>query len=278
VGGPSSANLAHLSTFLAAAHDTRLPVDFLSSHHYPSDPSCSRSGPHAASPGCFVADVLDAAAVAEAAGKPFYLTEYKHGLQGGPGTGFGGRHGDTAYAAAFIMHTVPQLSSLHVLSWWSISDIFEENWMIGKPFYGGYGLLTVHGVAKPAFRAFQLLAGAGTRRVSSVGIRDEAPGCALACGLQGRGRRLQGVGRTQEGLLCLEVGGPMLDRKRSHCHWLLPCGESGLFLAHTPYSSEGADAAVCFAPVRSTRPLLRPYIPPGYGAGSPRQRPPIQCP
>lgn len=52
--------------------------------------------------------------------------------------------------------------------------------MMGRPFYGGYGLLTVHGVAKPAFRAFELLAGAGTRRVSSIRIQDEAPGCATS--------------------------------------------------------------------------------------------------
>jgi hypothetical protein len=109
-----------------------------SSHHYPSDPSCSRGGPHANQSECFSLDVLAAAGIAanssHSSPKPFYLTEYKDGLQGGPGTGFGGRHGDTSYAAAFVMHTLPLLTPLEVVSWWTFSDIFEENWMIGKPF------------------------------------------------------------------------------------------------------------------------------------------------
>ena len=80
------------------------------------------------------ADVLESAALATKASLPFLLSEYKDGLQGGPGTGFGGKHGDVAYAAAFVMHTLPRLTSLEVVSWWTFSDIFEENWMIGKPF------------------------------------------------------------------------------------------------------------------------------------------------
>jgi len=34
----------------------------------------------------------------------------------------------------------------------TVSDVFEEGWLGGSPFYGGYGLLTVNGVAKPAYR------------------------------------------------------------------------------------------------------------------------------
>ena len=50
-------------------------------------------------------------------GLPFLITEYKDGLQGGPGTSYGGKHGDMAYAAAFIIHTTPQLTDLDAFSW-----------------------------------------------------------------------------------------------------------------------------------------------------------------
>eukprot|EP01052_Picozoa_sp_SAG31_P036683 SAG31_NODE_4616_length_3094_cov_1.782638_4_plen_176_part_00 len=110
-----------------------------------------------------------------AGGLPLLITEYKDGLQGGPGCAYGGKHGDMACrlsicmllvvaasssgidtcagaaaadAAAFIMHTIPTLTDLDMLSWWTISDIFEEGWLSGIPFYGGYGLLTSQGVAK----------------------------------------------------------------------------------------------------------------------------------
>jgi hypothetical protein len=70
-----------------------------------------------------------------------------------------------AYAAAFIVHNIPMLTDLDAFSWWTISDIFEEGWLSGAPFYGGYGLLTVNGVAKPAYRAFQMLNTAGDQRL-----------------------------------------------------------------------------------------------------------------
>ena len=96
---------------------------------------------------------------------PYLITEYKDGLQGGPGTAYGGKHGDIAYAAAFIIHTTPMLTGLDAFSWWTISDVFEEGWLSGATFYGGYGLLNVNGVAKPAYRAFEMLNTAGDRRL-----------------------------------------------------------------------------------------------------------------
>ena len=45
------------------------------------------------------------------------------------------------------------------------AQVFEEGWLKGMPFYGGYGLLTVNGVAKPAYRAFEMLNTAGDQRV-----------------------------------------------------------------------------------------------------------------
>ena len=140
VGGPSSAKLQHIPELIRAARKHRIPLDFVSSHHYPSDPSCHYAGygPNVMDAECFSKDILAAAELAASAGKPFLLTEYKEGLHGGPGTGFGGSHSDRAYAAAFVMHTVPLLSRLEAVSWWTFSDIFEENWMIGRPFYGGW--------------------------------------------------------------------------------------------------------------------------------------------
>jgi xylan 1,4-beta-xylosidase len=40
---------------------------------------------------------------------------------------------------------------------WTFSDIFEANYFPSVPFHGGFGLLNLYGIAKPAYRAFQLL-------------------------------------------------------------------------------------------------------------------------
>lgn len=125
-------------------------------------PRCSNTK----DPDCFTKKLLATRAIAQKAGYPFLLTEYKDGLQGGPGCAYGGKHGDMAYAAAFILHTVPQLTDLDAFSWWTISDVFEEGWLSGLPFYGGYGLLTSQGVAKPAYRAFEMLNTAGDQRLN----------------------------------------------------------------------------------------------------------------
>jgi len=42
-------------------------------------------------------------------------------------------------------------------SYWTFSDIFEEGGMPHAEFHGGFGLLTLHNVAKPTYRAFELL-------------------------------------------------------------------------------------------------------------------------
>ena len=102
-----------------------------------------------------------AAAYAATANIPFFLTEYKDGLQGGPGYGQGGSHADKAYAAAFAVRNIALLADKNVslYSWWTFSDVFEEGWLTGKPFNGVYGLKTVQGIAKPAWRAFEFLNG-----------------------------------------------------------------------------------------------------------------------
>jgi xylan 1,4-beta-xylosidase len=46
---------------------------------------------------------------------------------------------------------------VNAYSYWTFSDIFDENYMPSKPFQGGFGLLSIEGVPKPAYRAFEIL-------------------------------------------------------------------------------------------------------------------------
>src|SRR5439155_17541913 len=39
----------------------------------------------------------------------------------------------------------------------TFSDIFEENYFPSVPFHGGFGLLNLYGIPKPAYRAFEIL-------------------------------------------------------------------------------------------------------------------------
>ena len=87
-----------------------LPLDFISTHFYNSDPNCTRNDTaYGADPDCFSKVVLAARSWAEEAGLPFLLTEYNAAYYG---------H-DTSYAAAFLIRNIPLLTELDVLSYWS---------------------------------------------------------------------------------------------------------------------------------------------------------------
>ena len=42
VGGPATAELENVADFVAICKAHRIPFDFVSTHHYPSDPDCPR--------------------------------------------------------------------------------------------------------------------------------------------------------------------------------------------------------------------------------------------
>jgi xylan 1,4-beta-xylosidase len=65
---------------------------------------------------------------------------------------------DEPFAAAFATRILMDVQGLvNGYSYWTFSDIFEENYFPSIPFQGGFGLLTLRNVAKPIYRAFQLL-------------------------------------------------------------------------------------------------------------------------
>src|SRR5207237_3470188 len=52
-------------------------------------------------------------------------------------------------------------------SYWTLSDVFEEQGIVKQPFYGGFGLLAEDGIPKPAFAAFRLLHELGDERLAT---------------------------------------------------------------------------------------------------------------
>jgi len=65
----------------------------------------------------------------------------------------------------WLAETVRQCDGLvQDMSYWTFSDVFEEGGVVKTPFYGGFGLLAVGGIPKPAFNAFALLHQLGEAR------------------------------------------------------------------------------------------------------------------
>jgi xylan 1,4-beta-xylosidase len=82
------------------------------------------------------------------------------------------RH-DEPYAAAFVAKTALEASDLvQGYCFWTFSDIFEENYFPSVRFHGGFGLLNLHGIAKPTYRAFELLHKLGNERLLVDGLHE----------------------------------------------------------------------------------------------------------
>ncbi len=161
VGGPATAANAWIADFLAFCQAGAVPVDFVSTHHYPTDAFGEPGDDTVAQLAQSRRSVLreEAAGARRAAGTtPLYYTEWS--TSSNP---FDDLH-DQPYAAAFIVKTVMEVRDLvSGYSYWTFSDIFDENYFASRPFHGGFGLLTIDGVPKPAYRAFELLHRLGDR-------------------------------------------------------------------------------------------------------------------
>lgn len=65
---------------------------------------------------------------------------------------------DSYHEAAFVLQKLKQVGdAANSMSYWVFTDIFEEAGPRFTPFHGGFGLLTIQGINKPAFYAYQFL-------------------------------------------------------------------------------------------------------------------------
>jgi xylan 1,4-beta-xylosidase len=170
VGGPATADNAWIDDFIEFCKINNLPADFVSTHHYPTDafgkPGDDTEAQLAASTRSALRE--EARAVRKQAGdRPIYYTEWC--TSSNPRDPL---H-DDPFAAAFIVKTILEANGLvQGYSYWTFSDIFEENYFPSVPFHGGFGLQNIHGIAKPAYRAFQLLHGLGTEMLPILGAHE----------------------------------------------------------------------------------------------------------
>jgi xylan 1,4-beta-xylosidase len=90
---------------------------------------------------------------------------------------------DEPYAAAFAAKSALEAADLtEAYAFWTFSDIFEENYFPSAPFHGGFGLLNLHGIPKPNYRAFELLHRLGEERLPVEGRHDTVDAWAVRKG------------------------------------------------------------------------------------------------
>ena len=169
VGGPATARSEWIEDFVKFCDRNEVPADFISTHHYPTD---GYENVKNTEEQLFKSQRGIMRQVAEdtrryAGGRPVYYTEWNASSDSRNPL-----HDET-YAAAFAASTIMEANRLvEGYSFWTFTDIFEENYLPSRPFHGGFGLLTLHGIPKPAYRAFELLHALGNEQSLVDGLHD----------------------------------------------------------------------------------------------------------
>ncbi len=176
VGGPSTADNEWVPELIRHCSENNVPLDFITTHNYATDLLTGpRHGQQKLQLGSFK-DMSDedrkrqmntmrkrrwetiprgiltdwAKEVREEAGDlPLIYTEWNP--QGGEAT-------DGPFGSSFTVKTVMDNHGIvDGYSYWTFSDIFEEQGMPHVPFAGTFGMQTIQGIPKAPYRAFQLL-------------------------------------------------------------------------------------------------------------------------
>jgi xylan 1,4-beta-xylosidase len=75
---------------------------------------------------------------------------------------------DSYFSAAFILEQLRRTEAVASMSYWTFTDIFEENGPVPRPFHGGFGLINFQGIRKPAFWAYEFLAKLGETELKNA--------------------------------------------------------------------------------------------------------------
>lgn len=167
VGGPATSSAHWVDDFIAYVTQEKIPVDFVSTHGYSDDTVEDLLGTNEVIPiekrACRAVEKVHHQIKASAQpGLPLLWTEWNV-------SGYGKLHaGDTSYSASATAQTIHDCDGmLEILSFWTFSDVFEENGPAREPFYGGFGLLAPGGIKKPSYYAFSLFHRLGSTRIAA---------------------------------------------------------------------------------------------------------------
>lgn len=166
VGGPSTAQAAWVGEFLKHCKDNNVPVDFASTHVYANDTApdvfhTQEQIPRDKMVCRSVRKVHEEIAASAFPQTPLYFSEYNASYANEPNVT------DSIYMGPWLAGTIAQCDGLiQDMSYWTFSDVFEEQGVTRTPFYGGFGLLAEDSIPKPVFNVFALLHKLGDQRIA----------------------------------------------------------------------------------------------------------------
>ncbi|MBV9769581.1 MAG: glycosyl hydrolase family 39 [Bryobacterales bacterium] len=167
VGGPATAQAAWIPDMIAHAVKARVPLDFVSTHVYGNDLSKDVFGTdekidRSEMVSRAVHKVHNQVKSSARPDIPIHWSEYNASYKNEIDVT------DAAFMGPWLANNIRLCAGLATtMSYWTFSDVFEEQGVIKTPFYGGYGLIAEGGVPKAAFEAFAMLHRLGDHRFNN---------------------------------------------------------------------------------------------------------------
>jgi xylan 1,4-beta-xylosidase len=169
VGGPATAQAAWVDAIIAHTTKEHVPLDFVSTHAYGNDTAADIVG-HAedVAPHQMLSVAVDKVHKQIAASArpdiPLIWSEFN-------ATYMSEREiTDSVYMGPWLAKTISEDDGkVNLMSYWTFSDVFEEQGVIRTPFFGGFGLIAIDHLQKPSFNVFRLLHGLGDERIPVEG-------------------------------------------------------------------------------------------------------------
>ena len=182
VGGPATAQAAWVGAFIRHCVDTKAPLDFVSTHVYGNDAAENVFGSHQPVSRLemvvrAVTQVHEQVKASPRPDLPVVFSEYNASYMNELDVT------DSSFMGPWLGYTISHCDGLvDILAYWDFSDVFEEQGVVKRPFYGGYGLLAEGNIPKASYNAFALLHRLGAERLtvdSGTLVTTRRPGGTL---------------------------------------------------------------------------------------------------
>ncbi len=167
--------------FLEWCAQRRLPVDFVSTHPYPTDFALIGHGQYKGVSRKRAATIEDLRLVRDLVRKSAYPQAEIHCTEWSSSPGSRDHTHDFPQAAAYIVMTnLEGAAAVDSLSYWTFTDVFEEAGAGDTIWHGGFGLINYQGLPKPAYHAYRFLHRLGAETIA------QAPGHIVTRHADGR--------------------------------------------------------------------------------------------
>jgi xylan 1,4-beta-xylosidase len=150
--------------FIAWCAERDVPVDFISTHLYPTDYAFDADGKGTPISRYVDATVDDLTLLRKIVTNSAYPEAEIHITEWSTSPSSRDAVHDTLFAATFITRSYLRCATLaDSISYWTFTDVFEEGGAGIGPFHGGFGIMNEAGIHKPTYHAFAMLNQLGDR-------------------------------------------------------------------------------------------------------------------